>query len=127
MVVEDFTRDVMDGEAPADPDRVPPEDDPAAAPDSGGSCFVATATYGDPMHPDVCYLRAFRDNTLRNYRAGRAFIAFYWWIGPKLARWFTPRNRAGRISRFLLSRMVRRLQRRWVYLQSDPLPKERSR
>ena len=115
MSVEDFTRDVMDGEAPADPDRVPPEDDPASTPDSGGSCFVATATYGDPMHPDVCYLRAFRDNTLRNYRSGRAFIAFYWWIGPKLARWFTPRNRPGRISRFLLSRMVRRLQRRWVY------------
>jgi hypothetical protein len=50
------------------------------------SCFVATAAYRNPSHPDVVYLRKFRDEFLRNWLVGRIFIAFYWTVGPVLAR-----------------------------------------
>ncbi len=51
----------------------------------GGTCFVATAAYGDPWHSDVVFLRAFRDQWLVDRAWGRAFIAFYWRVGPKMA------------------------------------------
>ena len=47
---------------------------------------MATAAYRDPQHPDVVYLRNFRDQTLVRYESGRTFIAWYWKKGPKLAR-----------------------------------------
>jgi hypothetical protein len=48
-------------------------------------CFVATAVYSDINHPDVVFLRWFRDNVLINYEIGRIFIGWYWCVGPKLA------------------------------------------
>lgn len=53
---------------------------------AGATCFVASVAYDDPNHPDVMYLRGFRDNELNNSAGGRAFIAWYWRNGPKLAR-----------------------------------------
>ena len=50
-----------------------------------GPCFVATASYMDPSHPDVIFLRSFRDNFLVNYKIGIRFIYWYWNYGPKLA------------------------------------------
>lgn len=64
-------------------DHPPAHDEDAAG--GSGSCFVATAAYGDVMHPDVVDLRAFRDRVLIQTPAGRAFIAFYWRHGPALA------------------------------------------
>lgn len=52
---------------------------------SGGTCFVATAAYENADHPDVVYLRAFRDGTLMQSKKGRDFIDWYWKVGPKLA------------------------------------------
>lgn len=49
-------------------------------------CFIATAVYGSYDCPEVLTLRAFRDNVLKKYRAGRAFIAIYYRYGPYLAR-----------------------------------------
>jgi hypothetical protein len=53
---------------------------------SGATCFVASTAYGDPNHPDVIYLRQFRDTVLSQSAPGRAFVAWYWHTGPKLAR-----------------------------------------
>ena len=53
---------------------------------SGATCFVATAIYGDPEHPDVVFLRAFRDIVLSQNQLGRKFIAWYWRLGPGLAQ-----------------------------------------
>lgn len=53
---------------------------------SGATCFVATTAYGEPNHPDVVLLRRFRDHVLKNSVPGRAFIAWYWRVGPRLAR-----------------------------------------
>ncbi len=50
-----------------------------------GSCYVATATYQDPFHPNVILLRDFRDNYLQNNTFGRAFIKLYYTLGPYAA------------------------------------------
>ncbi|WP_374301984.1 CFI-box-CTERM domain-containing protein [Paracoccus sp. (in: a-proteobacteria)] len=89
---------------------LPPPDDTVEddeASHAGGSCFVATAAYGDPWHPDVVALRAFRDTHLVRYKMGRRFIRFYWQVGPKLARVITPTSYRGRLARYLLSEIVR--------------------
>ncbi len=51
-----------------------------------GSCFVATACFGDYNHPTVMVLRQFRDLTLMENGAGRAFVTFYYRCGPQLAQ-----------------------------------------
>jgi hypothetical protein len=53
---------------------------------SGPTCFVATATYNDLNHPNVTYLRCFRDVILSKSKLGRSFISWYWRVGPKLAK-----------------------------------------
>jgi hypothetical protein len=50
-----------------------------------GSCFIATAVYGDENHPDLDILRGFRDNWLRNRSWGDSFISFYYQYGPMAA------------------------------------------
>jgi hypothetical protein len=49
-------------------------------------CFVATAVYGDPWHPDVKCLREFRDCWLSRSAVGRSAIRCYEHFGPHLAR-----------------------------------------
>ncbi|WP_273447104.1 CFI-box-CTERM domain-containing protein [Neolewinella agarilytica] len=49
-------------------------------------CFVATAVYQNPDHPQVDALRRWRDGALRDSVAGRAFIRWYYRVGPHLAK-----------------------------------------
>lgn len=79
-----------------------------------GTCFVATAAYRDPDHPDVVYLRAFRDEWLVHRAWGRVFIKVYWQIGPILARPVRRNRRLGRQSKTVISGIVRGLQKVWV-------------
>jgi hypothetical protein len=51
----------------------------------GGGCFVATATFGSPIHPVVEGLREFRDSRLRPSRLGAASIETYYRNSPVLA------------------------------------------
>lgn len=60
-------------------------DDDEEARSSDGSCFVATAAYRGSEHPDVVFLRKFRDESLTRYMIGRVVIEVYWLIGPVLA------------------------------------------
>lgn len=83
------------------PEPVQDEDSPQQD-GSGGSCFVATAAYGDRMHRDVVMLRRLRDEVLAPYRAGRAFIRLYWIVGPRIARLVHPERTTGRVARLLL-------------------------
>ena len=103
--------------APQDPEEDPEdggddEDDDADEDDgtdgggAGGSCFVATAAYADPRHPDVTWLRQFRDEVLLPHPVGRQLIRIYWVIGPRLARIPAAGGRPQRIVRYLLSRLV---------------------
>lgn len=49
------------------------------------SCFIATAVYQDPYHPDVQALREFRDEYLLTNPAGRAFVSAYYRYSPPVA------------------------------------------
>ena len=99
------------------------EDDPEAEDDSeeekeknsssDGSCFVATAAYQDPYHPDVVFLRAFRDQWLAHRAWGRGFIALYWQIGPVLARPVRRNARLARSSKAVIAGIVRLLRLAW--------------
>jgi hypothetical protein len=48
-------------------------------------CFVASAAYGSPLASQIGVLRALRDRHLANHALGRAFIDFYYAVGPRLA------------------------------------------
>lgn len=50
-----------------------------------GPCFLASAVFGEEAE-ELSAFRAFRDDTLRRTRAGRAFIRAYYAHGPELAR-----------------------------------------
>ncbi len=50
-----------------------------------GSCFIATAVYGNYNDPSVLVFREYRDNVLYQNRAGNLFINVYYAIGPYLA------------------------------------------
>jgi hypothetical protein len=73
---------------------------------SGATCFVATASYMDPAHPDVIFLRNFRDNFLVNYRLGIKFIDWYWTYGPKLAKFVSMNKYIRKFSKFCLQLLV---------------------
>lgn len=49
------------------------------------SCFIATAVYQDPYHPDVQALREVRDEYLLTNPAGRAFVSAYYRYSPPVA------------------------------------------
>lgn len=105
-----WSRNPLPPEEPdEDDDNEEGEQNPGNA--SGGACFVATAAFGDRMHPDVVALRRFRDRHLVRSRAGRIFVRFYWKIGPGLARVTSPQSPHGRLSRSALSWLVRILSR----------------
>lgn len=80
---------------------------------SGATCFVATATYGDVDHPNVRFLRAWRDGCLAHTAPGRAFIAWYWRTGPKLAVWVTRFPVLKRCSGRMLSLLVTLIRHTW--------------
>ena len=48
-------------------------------------CFIATATYGTPLHEDIDALRDFRDEYLMTNPLGRAFVKIYYATSPPIA------------------------------------------
>jgi hypothetical protein len=64
---------------PAQPTVRPP------ARQASGSCFVATACFGDYDHPTVRVLRQFRDQSLVRTATGRRLVSLYYRLGPRLA------------------------------------------
>ena len=88
----------------------PPEEedeDPHNAGPSGSGCFVATCAYGDADHPDVMFLRLYRDLELSSHATGRLFIWIYYALGPSLANMIRPYPRLRHHVRMALGRLVR--------------------
>ena len=46
------------------------------------NCFVITATMGNPYHPIVDEFREYRDSKLLTNILGKAFVSFYYKVGP---------------------------------------------
>jgi hypothetical protein len=100
---------VDDDTDPEDPDAPDEdEDDEAEQTDAGSGCFVATAAYGNRLHPDVVALRRFRDEILVRSALGRGFVGVYAVVGPILARLVSPRRPSGALARKLLAPLARR-------------------
>lgn len=98
---------------PLPPEEVPDErdrdDDDGGG---GGGCFVATAAYGDRLHPEVVALRRWRDERLVRHAAGRVFIRVYRILGPRLAGVVAAERGSGRAARALIAPLARWVGRR---------------
>ncbi len=76
-------------------------------------CFIATATYGSALAPEVVILQQFRDTRLRQFGLGRGIIKLYERYSPPLADWIADRPRARRwVRRLVLSPLIRIVRRR---------------
>jgi hypothetical protein len=94
---------------------------PLPKPAGGGPCLVATATMGDPAHPDVVFLRALRDERLRSTARGARIAELldrvYYSFSPAVAQYLRahPKARAA-VRRGLvrpLTAVLRALTRGW--------------
>jgi hypothetical protein len=52
---------------------------------SSSGCFIATAAFGTPLHPEIDRLRAFRDDVLLRTPSGTAFVEAYYRFSPPVA------------------------------------------
>ena len=50
-----------------------------------GGCFIATATYGSPLAPELIILRQFRDEVLLESKLGVVFVRVYYFASPTIA------------------------------------------
>ena len=53
------------------------------------NCFIASATFGSQMAPEVVTFRKFRNEFLLTNSAGKAFVRAYYKYGPVGARWIS--------------------------------------
>jgi hypothetical protein len=56
-------------------------------PGESSDCFIATAVYETPEHPDLDVFRDFRDNQLLTNSFGKWLVSVYYEIGPNLAKY----------------------------------------
>lgn len=63
------------------------------------TCFIATAAYGNALHPHLVSLRWFRDRILVLTKPGQAFIRFYNEYGPSGAAWLKQHETARQVVR----------------------------
>ena len=73
--------------------------------EKSGSCFIATAVYGDYDHPQVIRFRNFRNQYLSDSIFGRLLIKIYYSVGPYLAILPTRSRVTKRLLRLILDRL----------------------
>ena len=77
---------------------------------SSGGCYIATCVYGSYDCPEVWTLRRYRDETLGSTWYGRLFIRIYYFVSPKLVKWFGKTEWFKKLWQKKLDRMVAKLQ-----------------
>ncbi len=83
--------------------------------DPKSSCFVVTATLGDPDHPDAVVIRRWRDQWLARSPCGRLLVRAYGKAGPPAARVVRRSRALQALSRTLLVRPLAAVLRRRGY------------
>lgn len=81
-----------------------------------GGCFIATAAYGSPMHPQVSRLRDFRDRHLRTNAPGRWFVATYYRHSPGVAEFIGRHDAMRSLARGALWPVVFAVTEPWLAL-----------
>lgn len=69
-------------------------------------CFIATAAFGSKFDAPVVLLREFRDHCLLTNGPGRAFVAFYYYNSPPIARFIADNNILKALVRIVLLPLV---------------------
>ncbi|MFA5646056.1 MAG: CFI-box-CTERM domain-containing protein [Candidatus Ratteibacteria bacterium] len=72
----------------------------------GGGCFIATAAFGSAFESHVVLLREFRDTILLRNKAGKSFVAWYYYHAPQWAAIIESHTFLKPIVRILLSPLV---------------------
>lgn len=60
-------------------------------------CFIATATYGSPLHKNLRPLRWFRDGLSAIHPAGKALVETYYRLSPPAAAWISRHPAAAKL------------------------------
>ena len=76
-------------------------------------CFIATATYGNSLAPEVVFFRSWRDTHLNKNILGKIFIKLYYRCSPPLASWISESDNRRSKSRFILNRIMKYLRRNY--------------
>jgi len=70
-----------------------------------GGCFIATASYGSPLAPQLDVLRSFRDTCLPSL-----LVQCYYKLSPPIAQFISGRSKSRRIIRGFLEPLVKLLK-----------------
>ncbi len=75
-------------------------------------CFIATATYGSPLAPEVIVFSQFRDEVLLKSKLGTVFTNIYYFISPPFATLISKTDfLRGLVRSFVLSPLLKLLKR----------------
>ena len=75
-----------------------------------GGCYIATMVYGDFNHPQVIFLRKYRDNTLLKSVFGKIIVKFYYFIAPSLVILLKKQNKINYLIKKLLESLIEKLK-----------------
>ncbi|MHA2136054.1 MAG: CFI-box-CTERM domain-containing protein [Candidatus Thorarchaeota archaeon] len=75
-------------------------------------CFIATATYGTSLHPELWILRNWRDRTLKKTRIGQELTKLYYQLSPPFADIISRSERMRKFVRIVLDPIIDFIYRR---------------
>ena len=73
-------------------------------------CYIATMAYGSYEHPQVLFLREFRDQKLSRSILGRAFIKYYYAVSPYIVALLKNNHRINHLIRSTLNIFIQGLK-----------------
>ncbi len=79
---------------------------PCSGGGGGGGCFIATATFGTPLEPQVTLLKQFRDQYLLTNTLGTTFVENYYQYSPPIAEYIAEHEILRHIVRLSLYPLV---------------------
>ena len=77
---------------------------------SSSSCFIATAAYSTPTHPDLDTFRNFRDRKLLINPVGKQLVSLYYQISPSIAQYVEKQPAIKSFVRQQLERLAQRMR-----------------